>query len=161
MGNKPCRHPNLVEMKLPWRAEQKAIREHPLYPWLWGHFVDWATTAAIKFQWPKYSMKMELTLDRAKPCNVVHLHMCVSDTERRHTIFQTEKSKWRYGRGCSPCVSMWRKRAPHRKKLEHHPLLLSSAENWFVVHGNQLPEVQSFLCRELRNLYIAEIVQDD
>jgi hypothetical protein len=94
---------NLVQMKLPWRAEQKAIRQHPLYQWLWRHFVDWATTTAIKLQWPKYSMKMELTLDRAKPCNVVHFHMCVSDSARRHTILQMHKSKWRYG-GVEPHV---------------------------------------------------------
>ena len=94
---------NLVQMKLPWRAEQKAIREHPLYQWLWRHFVDWATSTAIKLQWPKYSMNMELTLNRAKPCNVVHFHMCVSDAARRHSIHQTDKSKWRYG-GVEPHV---------------------------------------------------------
>jgi hypothetical protein len=48
-------------------------------------------------------MKMELILDRAKPCNVVHFHMCVSDAARRHTIYQTDKSKWRYG-GVEPHV---------------------------------------------------------
>ena len=88
---------NLIKLKMPWRAEQKTIREHPLYQWLWGHFVDWAKTTATYFKWPKYSMKMELTIDRVKPCNVVHFHMCVTDSERRHTWTSSEQDRWRYG----------------------------------------------------------------
>ena len=53
-------------------------------------------------EWPKRSIKMELTLDRAMPRNVVHFHMCLSDPARRHRLNQMEQ--WAYA-GVKPFVS--------------------------------------------------------
>ena len=92
----------LIALKLPWRAEVQAIRQHPFYQWLWKHFVAWANAMAELFEWPQRSYKMELTLNRAKLHNVVHFHLCLSDPSQRHRLAPLDP--WRYA-GVKPHVT--------------------------------------------------------
>ena len=63
-----------------------AVKANPFYQWLWQKFKDFCVDTCEKLQWVKKTGKMEVTVRRRNPQNLVHFHLGVSDMGRKHRL---------------------------------------------------------------------------
>jgi hypothetical protein len=85
----------LIEAKVSWYAQAKVVQTSPWFKALFAEFAVFAKELAMKCKWPKWSCKMELSLNRKTPHNFVHFHLCVTDYGRRHRSRAPEFYKWK------------------------------------------------------------------
>jgi hypothetical protein len=71
---------------LPLPAVVAAVTAEPFYEWLWGEFKKFSLERCEVMKWPKKSGKMEITIARKHPANLVHFHLAVTDPSKAHRL---------------------------------------------------------------------------
>lgn len=74
------------------------VRESSFYKWLWDKFKEFASSVCARLRWPVWSGKMELTIHRKNPHNLVHFHLCATDPEKRHKLRNSQTVNWLHNR---------------------------------------------------------------
>ncbi|CAE7310316.1 unnamed protein product [Symbiodinium sp. CCMP2592] len=106
-GRWGCRNPEAQELMQMSATTPSAVLVHlvsgsAFYKWLWQQFKVMALGACEKLEWPRHTLKMELSLRRRCPENLVHFHLAVTDSNRRHRL-SNENGFWTF-MGAQPHV---------------------------------------------------------
>ena len=106
-GRWGCRNPEAQELMqlsatTPSCVLVQLVSGSAFYKWLWQQFQVMALRACEKLEWPRRSLKMELSLHRKCPENLVHSHLAITDANRRRRL-SNENGFWTF-MGAQPHV---------------------------------------------------------
>ena len=92
-GRWGCRNPEAQELMqmsatTPSSVLVQLVSGSTFYKWQWQQFQVMALRTCEKLEWPRRSLKMELSLRRKCPENLVHVHLAITDANRRHRFEQ-------------------------------------------------------------------------
>ena len=106
-GRWGCRNPEAQELMqmsatTPSSVLVQLVSGSTFYKWLWQQFQGMALRACEKLEWPRRSLKMELSLRRKCLENLVHFHLAITDANRRHRL-SNELDVYGCPATCSAC----------------------------------------------------------
>ena len=125
-GHKNSSVKALAARDLPLPVMVAAIKTSPFYQWLWQEFKNFGLHMGGKFEWQKKTGKMEVTVRRRNPLNLVHFHLAVSDLSKRHRLRSPQE--WAFLGARPHIVPTSQRGRGMENKHQCHVLLLPGAE---------------------------------
>lgn len=110
-----------IHAKLPLRARELLFREIPAVRKLWEDFTKWWKSANQKASWPKWAIKMELSLHAEVPHEtIVHFHVgCFNPHVRQAIRLQQLRSRYTFD-GQIPHISACGGRGLRAERALYH-----------------------------------------